>query len=164
MKCKICKKLCKFVIVLVAIIFICIQFVPVENTNPPVTGEINAPPEVLAILQRSCYDCHSNETVWPWYSDVAPMSWLVEKDVIRGRKHVNFSTWTEYSAKKQNHSRKEIGEVVAEGEMPLWFYLPLHPSAKLTKEDVATIVTWSSAGLGNNATSGFIDDDHDHDH
>ena len=64
--------------------FIVIQFVPVNRTNPPVEGDLRAPTEVLSVLRRACYDCHSNETVWPWYSRVAPLSWVIAHDVTRG--------------------------------------------------------------------------------
>src|SRR5450759_484008 len=71
-----------------------IQLIPVDRTNPPVQKEMPAPPDVQAILRRSCYDCHSNETVWLWYSKVAPISWLVSRDVRQGRRELNFSDWT----------------------------------------------------------------------
>jgi|TARA_Y100000031_G_scaffold146074_1_gene179450 hypothetical protein len=124
--------------------FVVIQFIPVNRDNPEVTGEIEAPTDVMAILQRSCYDCHSNETVWQWYSYVAPASWLIARDVHIGREELNFSEWKNYNTKQKNHKRKECGEEVEEGEMPLWFYTPLHPEAKLLPEDVETIKKWSN--------------------
>ena len=132
-----------FLVLILAVIGI--QFVPVNRMNPPVTGEIEAPEKVMAILYRSCYDCHSNKTVWPWYSYVAPASWLVADDVHEGRKHMNFSEWNTYNTKRRNHKIKECGELVEEGEMPLWFYLPLHPEAELLPEDIETIVAWSKS-------------------
>jgi len=127
------------------VIFILLQFVPVARTNPPVTGTIEAPEQVMAILHRSCFDCHSNETKWPWYSYVAPMSWLVVSDVNDGRKHMNFSVWDTYNDKRKKHKIKECGEEVEEGEMPLWFYLPLHPEAKLLPENIKIIAEWSKS-------------------
>lgn len=132
-------------IVLDAAIFI--QFITVDRTNPPVTGEIEAPEKVMAILRTSCYDCHSNETKWPWYSYVAPASWLIADDVQVGRGHMNFSEWSGYNTKQKNHKRKECGEEVEEGEMPLWFYIPLHPEANLSEEDTATLLSWSKGEL-----------------
>jgi hypothetical protein len=132
-------------IVLDAAIFI--QFITVDRTNPPVTGEIEAPEKVMAILRTSCYDCHSNETKWPWYSYVAPASWLIADDVQVGRGHMNFSEWSGYNTKQKNHKRKECGEEVEEGEMPLWFYIPLHPEATLSEEDTATLLSWSKGEL-----------------
>ena len=110
---------------------------------PPVLAEIEAPEEVLTIFRRACYDCHSNETVWPWYSYVAPVSWLVESDVEVGRGNVNFSEWNEYSEKLQFLKRYKIGEGVDEGEMPLWYYVPLHSEAKLSQADIDLIISWS---------------------
>ncbi len=124
-----------------------IQFIPIDRNNPPVAGEIEAPEAVMAILKRSCYDCHSNETIWPWYSYVAPASWLVAKDVREGREELNFSVWDTYSEKRKNHKIKECGEEVEEGEMPLWFYLPLHPEAELSQDDIDLIVSWSKGAL-----------------
>jgi cytochrome c551/c552 len=132
-------------IVLDAAIFI--QFITVDRTNPPVTGEIEAPEKVMAILRTSCYDCHSNETKWPWYSYIAPASWLIADDVQVGRGHMNFSEWSGYNTKQKNHKRKECGEEVEEGEMPLWFYIPLHPEANLSEEDTATLLSWSKGEL-----------------
>ena len=124
-----------------------IQFIPIDRNNPPVAGEIEAPEAVMAILKRSCYDWHSNETIWPWYSYVAPASWLVAKDVREGREELNFSVWDTYSEKRKNHKIKECGEEVEEGEMPLWFYLPLHPEAELSQDDIDLIVSWSKGAL-----------------
>ncbi|MBT4767090.1 MAG: heme-binding domain-containing protein [Phycisphaerae bacterium] len=136
-------KVIKWTAGVVVIATIGIQFIPVDRTNPPITETISAPPEVMAILNRACFDCHSNETAWPWYSYVAPVSWLVSKDVKEGREELNFSQWDSYTPSRAAHKIEECGEEVEEGEMPLWFYLPTHPEARLTQADVDTIVTWS---------------------
>ncbi len=133
------RKLIAFVILFGVLSFI----IPVDRTNPPITGEIDAPEEVMAILRRSCYDCHSNETVWPWYSYLAPASWLIARDVHKGRDELNFSEWSSYNTKSQNHKRKECGEEVEEGEMPLWFYVPLHLDSEMMQKDIETILAWS---------------------
>ncbi|MCA9809938.1 MAG: heme-binding domain-containing protein, partial [Candidatus Dadabacteria bacterium] len=99
------------------------------------------------IFQRACYDCHSNETKWPFYSYVAPFSWLVVKDVNEGRDELNFSSWERMSMTRQSKKRKEIWEEVDEGEMPLWYYLPLHPGAKLSEHDKNIIRKWSRGML-----------------
>lgn len=122
-----------------------IQFVPLDKTNPPITSDIPTSPEVKSILRKSCYDCHSNETIWPWYSNVAPVSWLVASDVHEGRRELNFSTWDRYDAGKQAHKIHEIWEEVETDEMPLWFYKPLHPEAELSAEDMATLKAWVQA-------------------
>ncbi len=120
-----------------------IQFVPVERTNPPVDGEVSAPSEVRAVLQHSCYDCHSNATVWPWYGRVAPFSWLVAKDVREAREELNFSTWARLAPREQAHLLQEIGKEVEEGEMPPRLYLLPHPRARLSADDQAILQAWA---------------------
>jgi len=137
------RKICKSILGLLAVGLVGIQFIPVVRSNPPILAEIKAPEEVLTIFRRACYDCHSNETIWPWYSYVAPVSWLVESDVKVGRSNVNFSEWNEYSQKLQNLKRYKIGKEVVEGEMPLWFYILLHSKAQLSPADIELIVSWS---------------------
>jgi hypothetical protein len=127
------------------VVLVGIQLVPVERTNPPVTGEIRAPDEVMAILERSCRDCHTNETSWPWYSRVAPVSWLVAHDVDEGREHANFSEWDTYDAKERDDVLEEMVEVMEKGEMPLRKYTALHPSAKLREADRERLAEWARA-------------------
>jgi hypothetical protein len=119
------------------------QLVPVNRSNPAVEVEVPAPTNVRAVLRRACYDCHSNETMWPWYSKVAPFSWLVARDVHEGRKELNFSSWNQYTTKQQMKKLKESWEEIAEGEMPPWFYLPVHRDAVLSAEDRVLLRTWS---------------------
>lgn len=112
--------------------FLLIQVVPYgrNHSNPPVTGEPNwDSPQTRDLAQRACFDCHSNETVWPWYSNVAPISWLVQHDTEDGRESLNFSTWGHGG---EGDELDEISEVIAEGEMPPAVYLMTHPEAKLT--------------------------------
>ena len=122
-----------------------IQLLPVQRTNPPGETEVPASAEIRTILRQACYDCHSNETVWPWYSRVAPISWLVAYDVREGREEMNFSTWNRYSSEQKADKLKEIIEVVSEGEMPPRIYLPLHPEARLSAEAVAALRAWSES-------------------
>jgi hypothetical protein len=123
--------------------FIAIQFVPVERANPPVTAPLRAYPLVVEpVLRESCYDCHSHETVWPWYSYIAPISWLVAQDVREGRERLNFSEFAALSPEQQAHAREEIWEEVEEGAMPLPMYLVSHPQARLAKTDLAVIRAW----------------------
>ncbi len=121
-----------------------VQFVPVDRTNPPVETRVDAPADVVAVLERACYDCHSNETVWPAYSRVAPVSWLVAYDVHEGREAVNYSTWGRYSAEDRAKFRKETWEEVEEGEMPLKLYPLLHPDARLTDADRELLRAWAA--------------------
>lgn len=130
------------VIALLVVAFVFIQFVPVDRSNPPVTADIPTPPEVKVILKRACYDCHSNETVWPWYSQIAPFSWLLARDVHEGRAELNFSTWDQYSTKEQVKKMKKSWEEVQEGEMPPWYYLPAHRDAALADADLQALRTW----------------------
>jgi len=125
--------------------FIAIQFVPVSRTNPPVEGDFRPPAEVVSILRRACYDCHSNETVWPWYSRIAPVSWVIARDVHEGRAALNFSTWNRLSANKQAEAMRESWKEVAEGEMPTWFYLALHPEARLSPANQSVLRAWSAS-------------------
>ncbi len=109
-------------------LFILIQFIPYgrDHENPPVTNQVNwNSPQTKETFYKACADCHSNETKWPWYSNVAPVSWLVQKDVEEGRRHFNIST---QAGMKE---AKEAYEEVEKGEMPLPIYLPMHPEADL---------------------------------
>lgn len=124
-------------------VLVLIQFVRPEQTNPPVTGDIAAPPEVAKVLRKSCYDCHSNETTWPWYSKVAPVSWLVTRDVNEGRKELNFSEWQSFADKRKDKKFEEIADEVGEGEMPMAIYLPMHPEAKLSDAEKTLLVEWA---------------------
>ncbi len=133
------KKLLLAVIVLLA----AVQFVPVDRSAPQNETEVPANPEVRAVLKRACYDCHSNETKWPWYSRIAPVSWLVASDVHEGREEMNYSAWNRLSPKKQAKRFRQSWEEVKEGEMPLWFYIPMHPEAKLTDAEKALIKEWA---------------------
>ena len=121
------------------------QLVPVERTNPPVTGEVAASEEIAALLRRACYDCHSNETVWPWYSRVAPVAWLVAHDVNHGRHELDFSTWTAYPADRQRKKLKRTSDEVAEDEMPPWYYELMHPAARLTAAEKTALGAWADA-------------------
>ncbi len=125
------------------VLFLLIQVVRPAKTNPPVTGELVAPPQVQSILRRACYDCHSHETRWPWYADVAPVSWLITWHVADGRKHLNFSTWSAYEPKRQAHKLEEAEEMVASGEMPMAGYVALHPEAKLTEVEKQALLAWA---------------------
>jgi cytochrome c551/c552 len=125
------------------VILIGIQFIPADKSNPPEHGAAAAPGEVQALLRRACFDCHSNETVWPWYSQIAPGSLLIARDVKNGRKEVNFSTWEKYDEKRKARKLKEIAKQVEKGGMPLFYYLPLHPEAKLSPAERELIINWA---------------------
>ena len=128
-----------------AVVFVAMQLVPVDREAPAADGLVEAPPAALAILERACFDCHSNRTEWPWYSYVAPVSWLVADDVEEGREHVDFTRWNRYDARARAHLLEEIVEEVEAGEMPLAIYRPLHPDAEITDQDLATLRAWARA-------------------
>ena len=127
----------------VLILLVAIQFIRVDSSNPPVTGDVPGSPAAKAILRRACYDCHSNETEWPWYARIAPISWWIARDVRKGRSELNFSTWNQYSTQQQVKKLKESWKEVAEGEMPPWYYLPAHRNARLMAEDRAVLRQWA---------------------
>lgn len=133
----------------IVVVVLVIQLFRPSRTNPPIdakreiTATVDIPPAVAAILSRSCDDCHSNRTVWPWYSNIAPISWLVAYDVGHGRNAMNFSEWSAYSAEKLGKLREQICDEVSEGEMPGSGYALLHPDAKLTSADVEEVCHWS---------------------
>lgn len=127
-----------------AVALVAIQFIPAARAeNPPVEEEVAASPEVRQILRRSCYDCHSNETSRPWYGRVAPASWLVHRDVLEGREHLNFSTWNRYDAEERAEKLEELVEEVNEGKMPPWFYTPLHPGSGVSDAERAVLEEWA---------------------
>ena len=139
-------KIGRIFFVLLVLAFIGIQFVEVERANPPVTADLNAPSEVKFILKNSCYDCHSNETVWPWYSKIAPFSWLIVKDVKGGRIHLNFSEWEKLYSDKRTKIKKEIWNQINQNKMPTDIYALIHPSAKLELTQKNVIKKWT---MGN---------------
>jgi hypothetical protein len=126
-----------------------IQFIPnnlpeIKSDNPNdllLTGVVNN--EVTVILKTACYDCHSNQTRLPWYSYVAPVSWLIAKDVTTGRKELNFSEWTSYPKRKLIKKLEEIGEEVNEEKMPLPIYTIMHSDAKLTADQRKMLMAWA---------------------
>ena len=132
---------------------IAIQFVPIRRDNPPVTTALTAPAPVMAIFRRACYDCHSHETRWPWYSYVAPTSWLVVRDVHEGRRHLDLSAWSEYPPSDQQKKLLDIVDEVQKGDMPLWFYVPLHSEARLSPDDVNALVGWADSASAATSTN-----------
>lgn len=130
--------------------FILIQLIPVWalQTNPPVVAEPNwDSPDTRALAKRACFDCHSNETVWPLYSRIAPVSWLVTFDTIRARREMNFSEWGTARGEEGELS-EEVAEVIEEGEMPPSNYLMMHPDSKLTEAEKQQLIRGLTASLG----------------
>ena len=130
-------------IAVIAALFILIQFIPYgkDHTNPAPAQEPNwDSPQTRVLVQRACFDCHSSETSWPWYSNVAPMSWLVQRDVDGGRAALNFSEWT-----KPQDGAGDAAEAISGGSMPPWFYLPLHPKANLSAAEKQALISGLAA-------------------
>ncbi len=133
----------KLVSIVVVGLFIVIQLIPINQSNPPVVQEVSAPSNIQEILETSCYDCHSNESVWPWYSRIAPGSFLITRDVVEGRKHLNFSDFSGMDAFDSSDVADEMIEVLEAGEMPLLPYLLLHPSASLSDSQTRALLDWA---------------------
>ncbi len=119
-----------------------IQFVEIDRTNPPVKEDLNAPSEVKNILRYACYDCHSSETKWPWYSKVAPISWFIVDDVEEGRSHLNFSEWESLDMAKRRELKNKIIDEIKDDDMPLKSYTYLHPGASLNLSQKSILNKW----------------------
>ena len=143
------KKYLKWSAIVLALIFVGIQFIRPARMNPPINEaetiqtKLNVAPEIDSILARSCNDCHSNRTDWVWYSNVAPASWFMAYHVEEGRIELNFSEWGKLSPGRASRKLEEICEQVNAGEMPIWNYVLLHPSAHLTDIDKKALCDWA---------------------
>ena len=147
-------------VVVFLVLGLAIQLVPYgrSHENPPVSSEPAWDrPVTRELFFRACGDCHSNETVWPWYSQIAPVSWLVQRDVDEGRSHFNVSEW----GRPENHG-DDAADLVRESEMPPWFYLPAHPEARLSEADEASLINGLLATFPEDE-NGHHGDGHDHD-
>lgn len=154
------KRILKYVAIGVAALFLAIQLVPYgrDHENPPVTGEPDwDSPRTLELAQAACFDCHSNETEWPWYSNVAPVSWLVYRDVVNGRNKLNWSEWD-----REQEEAGEAAETVEEGEMPPRQYTWVHSDAGLSDAEKEELIAGLEATFGreeDNSGPGSGDDD-----
>jgi len=143
------RKILKITIIVLLLGFIALQFVRPNFTNPPVveaetvTASAPVPEEVSRILRRSCYDCHSHETQYPWYSKISPFNWFLADHIEDGRREVNFSVWNTYSAQKKVRKLDEICEQVEKAEMPLPSYLWIHWDASLSKQEGQALCEWA---------------------
>lgn len=133
---------------LLVLVFIVIQFIPVALNQSEIVPkedfiEVTQPSvEVALIIRYSCYDCHSNNTFYPWYDKIAPVSWWINHHVEEGKDELNFSEWGSYSEKRKNHKLEEFVEMIEEKEMPLKSYLITHRDAKLSSEQVEILKNW----------------------
>jgi len=161
------RKLIKILFIILIIAFIVIQFFRPDRTSTETYGEnhitkkMNVPDNVQQILKRSCFDCHSDHTKWPWYTNIAPASWLVAKDVRNGRTKMNFSEWGKIPESKREARLEAICDNINEGEMPLKEYLLLHGDAKLSQQDKDVLCKWVEAELKKIEDSGDTDEKDD---
>jgi hypothetical protein len=145
------RKILKIAVIVLAAAFVIAQFVrpdrtlPHENPADTLEASTQVPAGVEAILTRSCADCHSNRTVYPWYSNVSPFSWFLANHITEGRRELNISTWNTTDTKRRVRKLDKMCEEVQNGEMPLPSYLWIHWNAKLSKNEVNTLCTWTEA-------------------
>jgi len=134
----------KRAILIIFSILVFMQFFQIDKENKEIdkTLEIKAPDNIMTMLKNACYDCHSNQTKWPWYSNIAPFSWAIDTHVKEGRKALNLSTWEEYSPEEKKKKMKEIFRT-AYASMPLSSYIKFHEEADLTREQRTQIRDWT---------------------
>jgi len=134
------KRIFKIFGIIFLVVLIGIQFISIDKNNPPIDESLDFfstesfSPEGVELIKNACYDCHSNESKYPWYSNIAPVSFVLEDHIKEGREELNFSEYQSYSAKKKNHKLEEISEALREGWMPLDNYVWMHSEAKLSLE------------------------------
>jgi len=139
------RKTVKAVVIALMVIAGAIQFIQPHRTNPPADPRASfeavakPAPAAAAVVHRACMDCHSHETNWPWYSKIAPVSWLVAKDVQDGRARLNLSEWNRYGPEMSGLRAGEMCEEARKGEMPLWQYTLFHPDARLSAGDISAL-------------------------
>lgn len=145
------RKLLKWTAIVLVVLCVGIQLKRPARTNPPVDesqtieARTQISPEAKAIFERSCNDCHSNKTVWPWYTNVAPISWWIADHIDEGRRNLNLSEWAKLPPDRQDRKLRQICDEVEDGAMPLSSYTPLHPKAKLSEHDKKTLCDWTAA-------------------
>ena len=161
------KKIIKIIVIVLIAGFVVIQFFRPDRTTTEVYGDdhitknINVPDNVHKILKRSCFDCHSDHTTWPWYTNIAPASWLVAKDVRGGRKKMNFSQWAKIPEAKREARLESICDEITNDEMPLKEYLLLHGDAKLSQQEKDILCSWAEAELKKLEDSNGTEDKND---
>ena len=129
-----------------------LQFIQIKVPTPPkatIDDEIKAPKEVMALLKKSCYDCHSNNTNYPWYGKIAPISWQVNSNIANGRAWLNFSIWSKYDEKKKQKIYKGIVNAL-KIKMPPAEYLLIHKEARLTPKERETLINWAKSNIKEN--------------
>jgi hypothetical protein len=125
--------------------FLVMQLAGVTHTNPPIVSDLVAAPDVTAILRRSCYDCHSNETQWRWYAYVAPISWLITSDVEHARARLNFSNWGQYSSETRRAKADEMLDEIESADMPPKSYALVHRGVRPSALEIERLKQWAGA-------------------
>ena len=144
-------RILKWIAIAIAVLFVSIQFIRPARTNPQIDpaqtieAHTQMSPEVGSILDRSCRDCHSNKTVWPWYTQVAPVSWWLSNHVNEGRQSLNMSEFGRLPRDRQDRKLRQMCDEVTDGQMPISSYLPMHPAARLSEQDKTTLCNWTDA-------------------
>jgi hypothetical protein len=144
-------KLLRFAALACVAVILAIQMIRPARTNPPtdpartITARLPVTTEAVAVMNRACRDCHSNETTWPWYSNVAPVSWLVIDHVKSGRRHFNYSDWAGYAPDKARKLLHDICEETRDGSMPIGSYTLVHRDARLSDADVQALCNWTES-------------------
>ena len=139
----------KKIIIGLAVIFLILQFFGIDKVNPESDPSLdlititNPDEDVKQILKNACYDCHSNLTRYPWYTNIAPLSWWIKDHIDHGRKELNFSAWGSYSDRRKDHKLDEIVELVTEGEMPLQSYTIAHGEARLSDDQKTALIDYA---------------------
>jgi hypothetical protein len=143
------KRKLKWIFIALVTGFALLQLTNPPRTNPPVIHDLMAssatPPQVAAMLHAACYDCHSSETLWPWYSHIAPMSWLIASDVKEGREHLNLSDWPNDDPMRAAKRLENMSDEISSGEMPLPKYTKIHADARLTQIQRKELSDWLDA-------------------
>lgn len=141
----------RWLVVVMGCLFVAVQFSRPARTNPTadqslaLQSHVQVGPQVATILDRSCNDCHSNKTRWPWYSNVAPVSWFVIDHVNHGRSHLNLSEWGRFDRREAGEMLGAVCKEVQSGAMPLSSYTPMHPGSRLSPEDVKLLCDWTTS-------------------
>jgi hypothetical protein len=144
------KRILKIVVIVIAVAFVIAQFIRPNQVNPEVNAadtleaSVAVPPNVEEILQRSCKDCHTNTTSYPWYAQISPVSWYLNNHIEEGRRELNFSVWNTYQPRRKNKKLEEVCEQVKTGEMPLPSYVLIHRDSALREGDANVLCDWAN--------------------
>lgn len=144
-------RIVKIILICLAAVFVLIQFVRIDRSNPPIEPSktleavINVPPDIQQILARSCNDCHTHKTVYPWYSNVAPVSWWMKYHIDHSKEHFNMSEFAAYDARRRSRKLEEVCDEVRSSRMPLPSYLIMHRDAALAPTEIDAICAWTEA-------------------